>query len=310
MAIDGMLDIPDTLVTEANWREHKDLLKEAEVLVSTWGGPALDEEKLAAMPNLKAYFYGAGEMSHLMTEEAWIRGIRITTAAKANAIPVAEFTLAQILFSLKRGWEYMARAKQGETHLWGKNKQLPGTYGSTVGIVSIGLISRKLLSLLKSFELRVVACCPQTSPEEARELDVEFLDMESLFSVSDVVSIHLRGTERNRGCINRSLLNCMKPHATLINTSRGSVINKAHLTEFLKDRPDIYACLDVMEPEPPEPECALFTLPNVVLTPHLAGSMDRESLRMGDFIVQELRNYLSGLPLEGEVTNEIMQVLV
>jgi phosphoglycerate dehydrogenase-like enzyme len=264
---------------------------------------------LEAMPNLKAYFFGAGNMSHLMTDMAWDRGIRITTAAKMNAIPVAEFALAQIFFSLKRGWDYMARAKKGESQLWGTNKPLPGMYGSTVGIVSIGMISRKLLSLLKNFDIKVVACSPEVNQEEARELGVELVDMETLFATSDVISLHLRGTDGNRGCIDRKLMSWMKPGSTLINTARGSVINQADLIAFLEERPDVYACLDVTDPEPPAHDSKLLTLPNVILTPHLAGSMDRESRRMGNFIVEELRKYLSGQPLEGEVTHAIMQVM-
>jgi phosphoglycerate dehydrogenase-like enzyme len=297
------------VLTPGNWREHSGVLAEAEVLVSTWGGPVLTSEMLQMLPRLELYCYAAGDMSRLMTDGAWERGVRITTANAANAIPVAEFALSQIIFSLKRGWEYMVRAKGHAPELWGTNKRLPGLYGSRVGILSIGMISRKLCALLKNFELEVVASCPHTSVEEAQALGVELVGMETLFATCDVISIHLRGNNGNRNRIDRSLLDLMKKDSTLINTARGSVINQDALVDFLRERPDVYACIDVTEQEPPPPDCALLKLPNVVLTPHLAGSMDKESRRLGHFIAEEIGRYLRGEPLLGEVNRKMLAVM-
>lgn len=302
-----LIDIPDQLVTRENWRDHADLLREADVILSTWGGPILSADLLEAMPHLKVYFYGAGDIAGLMTDAAWERGVRITAANSANAIPVAEFALAQIIFSLKRGWEYMHKAKANEANIWGCNKLVPGMYGSRVGIVSIGEISTRLCRHLKHFDVEVYASSPDTDAATAKDLNVRLVDIEELFSTCDVVSIHLRSTHQTRGLIDRSLLNLLKPKASLINTARGEVVNQADLVDFLRKRPDVYACIDVTDPEPPPADCGLQELPNVVLTPHLAGSMNGESLRLSHYMIQELRRYLQDQPLQGEVTREMLE---
>ena len=301
-AIAQRLDIPDTLVTLENWREHLDLLAKAEVIVSSWGGAVLDEELLAAMPNLKMYFYGAGTIRELMTDAAWERGIRITSAMSVNAVPVAEFVLAQTIISLKRGWEYMQLAKANASHLWHTDKPVQGMFGAKVGLVGFGAIGRKTSELLRPFDVEVYAS--SLPPEPEQELDVTFVSTEEIFRTCDVVSLHLPANEDTQGIIGRELLEQMKPNATLINTARGAVVNQSELIGFLRMRPDVYACIDVTDPEPPEPDCPLFDLPNVVLSPHLAGSLGNECRRMGKFILDEIDRYLAGAPLKGEISLE------
>lgn len=304
LEIADRLDIPDILVTRENWREHLALLERAEVIVSSWGGAILDDELLAAMPNLKMYFYGAGTIKELMTDAAWNRGIRITSAAIVNAVPVAEFVLGQTIISLKRGWEYMRLAKANASHLWHYNKPVAGMFGSKVGLVGFGSIARKTSELLRPFDVEVYASSLDTPEGFDHDLGVEFVSTEEIFRTCDVVSIHLPSNESTKGIIGRELLDTMKPGTTLINTARGAVIDQPELIEFLKIRPDVYACIDVTDPEPPEPDCPLFGLPNVVLTPHLAGSMGNECRRLGQFVLQEIDRYLAGRPLKGEITCE------
>lgn len=297
-------DMADSLITRENWRDHREVLQDAEVVVSSWGGPILDDELLAAMPNLTMYFYGAGTIHGLMTDAAWSRGIRITNAVAANAVPVAEFCIAQILFSLKHGWKYMQLAKADNPQFWQCNKPVPGNYGSRVGIVSFGNIARKTCELLKPYDLEVFVSTGHESPKLAKTYEITYSSLERIFETCDVVSLHLPSNKSTRGVIGRELLDRMKPGATLINTARGAVINQPELIEFLKRRTDVTACIDVTDPEPPEAGSPLFELPNVVLTPHLAGSMGNEARRMGAYIVGEIDRWLAGEPLEYEITRE------
>lgn len=309
-AIAERFDMYGPLVTRENWRNHPDALREAETIVSSWGGAVLDDELLAAMPNLKVYFYGAGSIHELMTEAAWKRGIRITSAAEANAIPVAEFVLAQTLFSLKRGWEYMQLAKDDTPKLWQMNKPVAGAYRSRVGIVGLGKIGRKTCELLKPFDVEVLAYSIDTSAGLATQLGgVVFASLEEIFRECDVVSIHLPLNKETEGIIGKELFSMMTPDSTLINTARGAIVNQAELIEFLQARPDVYACVDVTDPEPPESGSPLFDLPNVVLTPHLAGSMGHEARRLGRYMIEDIDRYLSGRSLNGEVTREMEGVL-
>jgi phosphoglycerate dehydrogenase-like enzyme len=262
----------------------------------------MDGGFLAAAPNLRVVLYGAGSIRRVATPAFWERGLRITSAYAANAVPVSEYALAAILFSLKRGWHF-AFSAQREKAL-PRQGQVPGAYGSTVGLVSLGMVGRLVRERLRPFDLRVVAYDPFVTPEEAHVLGVDLMSLEDLFASSDVVSLHVPLLPETEGMILGSHLASMKRNATLINTSRGAVVREAEMVEVLGERPDLWAVLDVTHPEPPEPDSRLFDLPNVVLTPHIAGSLGNECRRMGRLVVDELRRYVAGEPLKHEITRE------
>jgi len=297
-----LLEICGPPQTAESIRENMHLLAEADVILSGWGAPHMDESFLAAAPRLKAVFYGAGSISRLVSEAFWGRGILVTSAYAANAVPVAEYALAMILFSLKRGWHFAMSIEREKAYP--ARTKVPGCYGSTVGIVSLGMIGRKLCELLRPFELRVVACDPFTSSEDAERLDVELLALDELFRRSDAVSLHAPWLPETEGMVTGELIAGMKENASLINTSRGAIIRERELIEVAANRPDLQFVLDVTHPEPPEEGSPLYTLPNVVLTPHVAGSMDDECRRMGRYMVEELRRFLAGEPLKYALTSE------
>jgi phosphoglycerate dehydrogenase-like enzyme len=105
--------------------------------------------------------------------------------------------------------------------------------------------------------------------------------------------------------ITGKLLSSMKPGATFINTARGTIVREQEMIEVLRQRPDLTAVLDVCDPEPPAPDCPLLKLPNVVITPHIAGSMGPEIKRLGRYMVEELRRYIAGDPLKWQITREL-----
>lgn len=298
------VDLPEVRLTRDNWRQHLDLLCEAEIIVSSWGGPIVDEEFLSLAPNFKLYLYGAGTIRGLMSAAAWERGVRITSACAANAVPVAEFTLSQILFCLKHGWKMSRRCMAGESGLWSVNKKVPGVYGSTIGIVSLGMIGRKVCEMLRPFDVNVVAYDPMAQTELFDELGVEQVSLETLFATSDVVSLHAPLLKETEGMIGGKLIASMKSDASFINTARGALVKEDELIDVMRARPDLMSVLDVTSPEPPENDSPLLTLPNVVLTPHLAGSMNGECRRMGRYMVEELDRYLDGKPLKWEIQEQ------
>lgn len=282
--------------------EKKDLLRETELIFSGWGGPRIDADFLAAAPKLKAVFYGAGTIRGIVTESFWERGVRITSAYAANAVPVAEFTLSQILFALKRGWYYVTGIRQSGGYL--SHISVPGCYGSTVGIVSLGMIGRKVVELLQPFDLRIIAYDPFVSAETAAKIGVELCSLEEVFRRADVVSLHTPWLPETEGLITGEHFLAMKRDATFINTARGAIVREIEMIGVLQERPDICAVLDVTHPEPPVPGSPLYTLPNVILTPHIAGSMGRECQRMGRYMVDELHRFLHGEPMLWEITKE------
>lgn len=288
--------------TRESVAENPEILRDAELIFSGWGAPVMDERFLAAAPRLKAVFYGAGSIRYFVTDAFWERGILVTSAYAANAIPVAEYTLATILFSLKRGWYYVLTTKQEGRRV--PRVPMPGAYGSTVGIISLGMIGRRVCELLRPFDPHVLVYSGHPNPQTARELDIEYCPLDEIFRRADVVSLHTPWLKETEGMITGAHIASMKPGATFINTARGAVVRENEMIEVLQRRPDLYAVLDVTYPEPPVPGSPLYTLPNVVLTPHIAGSLDGECRRMGRYMVDELQRYLTGQPLRWQITRE------
>lgn len=284
-------------------------LQEVEVIVSTWGMPRLDAALLARLPCLKAVFYAAGSVSGWATPQMFARGVRVTTASAANAVPVAEFSAAMIALCLKRAF-HAARETRRARGFWPVRQETagPGGYRSTVGLVSLGLIGRLTLERLLGDELRVLVHDPTIKPDEAEALGVELTDLPTLFADSDVVSLHAPWLPQTEGLITGKLLASMKPNAAFINTARGAIVREQEMIQVLQARPDLQAILDVTHPEPPAPESPLYDLPNVFLTPHIAGSVGRECGRMGRLIVEETRRYVCGQALLHEVKASTLSV--
>ncbi len=294
-------------LTPENAAAHPDLLRDADVIFSGWGAPKLDAAFMESVPNLKLFLYGAGSIRHFTTPAFWSRNIPICSAWAANALPVAEYTLAQILFSLKHGWHYAAEVRRLGAHpvRW----PVPGAYQSTVGIISLGMIGRRMVELLKPFDLRILAYDPFVKPEEAKALGVTLVPLDTLFRDSDVVSLHTPWLKETEGLITGAHLASMKPGATFINTARGAIVREPEMIEVLEKRPDLFALLDVTYPEPPVPGSKLYTLPNVILTPHIAGSMNAECRRMGRYMIEELDRFNAAQPLRWRVTEKMAQTL-
>jgi len=288
------------------WIHHREALAQADVIMATWGMPRLDEEFLKAAPRLKAVLYAAGSIKEFATPASYDRGIVISSAWEANAIPVAEFTHALITLGLKRFWTFLRQPPALRFDRLGTI--FPGNYtNATIGLLSLGAIGRSVASRIRQAnETRVIAHDPYADPRIAEEMGVTLVSLEELFSLSDVVSIHAPWLPATEGMVNARLIASMKNGATLINTSRGALINEADLIRVLENRPDLTAILDVTHPEPPVPDSPLRTLENVILTPHIAGSLGGEITRMGLWMVEELERFLDGETLRHEVTFEML----
>jgi phosphoglycerate dehydrogenase-like enzyme len=298
-----MVEVLAPVLSPQEALQRPDLLQQMDVLLSGWGGPILDKNFLESAPKLKALIYGAGTVRHMLSPEFWDRKIVLTTANAANAVPVAEFSLAHILLGLKRAWFQSLEVKRTRAF---PETQIPvaGSFGSTVGLISLSTIGRLVLQRLAHFDMKVIAYDPTVTPAQAAALKVELVPLAELFTRSDVVSLHAPHLPATTGLITGSLLASMKPGATFINTARGAIVRETEMIEVLCVRPDLTAILDVTDPEPPDVTSKLFDLPNVVLTPHIAGSVERECQRLGQWAADELRRYLAGEPLKTPITPE------
>jgi len=285
-----------------------DAFSDVEVIVSGWGMPRLDAALLARFPKLKLVLYGAGSIKGFATPEMWARGIRVVSAWAANAVPVAEFAFAEIIFSLKHGWRFATEYKSGRGGIR-KDVPPPGAYKSTVGLISLGMIGKMIVEKLKQLELRVIAFDPYVSTTDGEAIGVEIMELSEVFRKADVVSCHTPWLKETEKMLRKEHFESMKSGATFINTARGAVIDENGMIEALRSRPDIYAVLDVTYPEPPVAESPLYDLPNVILTPHIAGSMGSECQRMGNLVIEEFKRYLAGEKLRYEISQAMAEKL-
>ncbi|WP_205629068.1 hydroxyacid dehydrogenase [Jiangella muralis] len=276
-------------------------LGQVDVLVTSWGCPPLDEDVLADAPRLRAAFHAAGSVKHHVTDACWERGLVVTTAAAANAVPVAEYTLAAILAAGKRVPRFAAgfRAHPGEV-AWRDDITGASNYRRVVGVVGFSRIGRRVAELLRQFELTVLVADPYADPAAVAAAGAQVVELDDLLARADVVTLHAPSLPETRHLIDARRCALMRDGATLINTARGALVDHAALTAEC-ERGRLDAVLDVTDPEPLPPDSPLYRLPNVVLTPHVAGAMGTECRRLTALALDELERFAAGRPLEHEV---------
>lgn len=302
------VELPDELLHSRDLESQLEYLSKVEVIFGTWNLPRLTSAQLDLMPCLKAVFYAAGSVKSF-AQPLFDREIQVFSASAANAIPVAEFTLSQILFALKSGWQHHRQMREMAGPEGWKEVPIAGAYGSIVGIISLGMIGRKVCELLAPFRVKKLGFDPVTAASVFDQLDVRQTSLESVFSESNVVTLHAPCLQETEGMITGELLDSMKPYATFINTSRGRIVREEEMIEVLKKRQDLTAVLDVTAQEPPFRESPLYTLPNVVLLPHIAGSKGLETQRMADFMIEEYIQFQQGGDLQHQVFPDCLEHL-
>ncbi|HAT1644560.1 TPA: hydroxyacid dehydrogenase [Raoultella planticola] len=292
--IKGRISLLPTLITPATFQRHQEQLRHVEVIFSTWGMFLLTDAQLEVMSSLKIVFYAAGTTDYF-SAPLLKRGIRIVSAWKANAIPVAEFCLAQILLGCKGYFRNNREYKYPEIfNTLAHHHPAPGIYHERVALIGGGAISQALQHLLQPFNLEIIIV---PSRKERR-----VVSLEQAFSSAFVVSNHLPNRDDNIGVLNGELFRLMRPGAVFINTGRGLQVNETELISVLQERPDLTALLDVSKPEPPDAGSLLYTLPNVQLTSHIAGALNNETRRLADYMVQDFKRWLSNEELLYEIT--------
>lgn len=289
--------------------EHHQQFADVKYLFSTWGMPELTEEQIrTCLPKLECVFYAAGSVQYFARPFLNL-GIKVFSAWMANAVPVAEYAVAQILLANKGFYAASRLASQGD-RAGAKTvfRSYPGNFGTTVGILGTGAIGSMMCQMLKAYDVKVLAFnYPPLSAEQAVELGVEPADIDTIFRTCQTVSNHIADNEQTKGLFTRAHFESMLPYATFINTGRGAQVQEDALIDVLTQRPDLTAVLDVTFPEPPVPESPFYTLDNCVLTPHIAGSSGNEVHRMAQYMADELSRHLSGETCKYEVTIPMLE---
>lgn len=290
--------------------ENPELFDDTEYIFSTWEIPLFSEEEINTyFPNLKCVFYAAGTVREFASP--FINcGVKVFSAWAANAVPVAEYTVAQIILANK-GFHSISRIfKNGEYRKAREEvANYCGNYGAEIGIIGAGMIGKHVIRMLKNYNLKVKVFDVFLSDTDASQLGVEKVSLGELFSSCKVVSNHLADNKETRNMLNYKLFDLMPPYATFINTGRGVQVVESDLIKFLVERPDVTAILDVTNPEPPLENSRLFKLDNCILTPHIAGSSGDELHRLGEYMFKEFENYRNNKICKYEVTAEMLKTM-
>ena len=286
-----------------------DRLSRVEVLLTGWGAPPVDHAVLTRMPRLRAILHCAGSVRAVVTEAVWERGVLVSTSADLNADPVAEFTLAAIVMAGKKAPFLAADARLSrEDWSYRGSRGRRSVFGLTVGLIGFSRIGRRVARMVTE-RLGDVTCLvadPFADPDEVAAAGATLTDLESMLPRLDILSVHAPELPSTYRMVSAAQLAALPNHCTVINTARGSLIDTAALeAECLTGR--LHAILDVTDPEPLPAASPLYELPNVMLTPHIAGSLDTETRRMTDGALDELERLVQGRPLERQVDRVSLQ---
>ncbi len=298
-----LVDFVAAPMTAEQLKQEPGILKEVDVIFSGWGGPRLDAAILAHAPKLRAVFYGAGSIKGIVSDAFWDRDIKICSSWVANGVPVAEFTLGAIIMASKHIFRY--HRQSFATHACMPREAEDGMYDATIGIISLGTIGKRVCEMLQVFNSQVLVYDPFITSEAAAALKVEPVSLDDIFRRSRIVSLHTPWLKETENMIRGRHFELMPQNATFINTARGAVVAENEMVEVLKRRTDITALLDVTYPhEPPVPDSPMWHMPNIFLTPHIAGSSGHECRRMGQYMIDEFRRFLAGEPMKFSVNRQ------
>ena len=222
------------------------------------------------------------------------KGVLVMNTPGGNAASVAEHTVALLLALARRVPEADSSLKKG---LWEKKSLLGIELRSkTLGLIGLGSIGTEVARLAQAFQMRVIAYDPYVSSRIAREHDVELVSMEDLLKSSDFISLHATATPETHHLLDARTLALAKPGVRIVNCARGELINEDDLLKALESGQVAGAALDVFETEPPR-DLGLVAHPNVIATPHIAGSTEEAQETVGIRIAEQVRDYLLlGLP--------------
>lgn len=291
----------------ANKDELITLLANADACLTSWEVAQLDADVMAAAPKLKAMAHMGSSVKRFVSDAFWERGVHLTSAGIALARSVAETTVGLMLVGQKQIWPLSQHVRDGgwrDSPVW-ERWYARELFRKQVGIIGASNVGRYVIDLLKPYEVNILLYDPFVDEAGAAELGVTKVELDELLAQSDVVSLHAPANKATYQMLNAEGLARMKDDALLINTGRGTLIDEqALIAELQKGR--FFAFLDVTDPEPPALDSPLRSLPNVVVTPHIAGCIENCN-HMGELAVEELRRFFAGEPAVYQITYEMFR---
>lgn len=279
-----------------------------EGLLTGWGITRLDESVLAGANALRIIGHSAGSVKGFITPAVFDRDIIVTHAASRIADSVAEFALTMALVGLKRPDLFGAQMRAG--YLWEQNSDVPlhEIASKCVGILGCGYVGQRAVTLFKAVGADVRVYDPYLPTERADALGVIKMDLDSLLKTCQIISVHLPSTAETSRLLCSEKLALIQDKAIFINTARSWVLDEEALTaELASGR--FWAALDVFEQEPLPHDSPLRQMPNVLLTPHIAGRTEESYKNLLGTVIQEFARFAAGQPLHYQVTRDMLATM-
>jgi phosphoglycerate dehydrogenase-like enzyme len=290
--------------------ELLEALPRADALVVCQGAPLIDAALLERAPRLR--FVGELEgdrfAARIDVEACRARGVVAVDTTNGSSYPVSEWALAMTLIALRNAGYEFRRMLNGEV---GQDRDQPGYFfgelsEKRVGVIGCGHIGRRFLEFLRPFRCEVRVYDPYLTPEVVDIYDFIHTSLENVFRQSDVVVCLAPLTPRTKGMIGAAQLEWLQPNAAFVNVSRGAIVDSDALVARLKRGDGVRAALDVFDPEPIPAEHEIRRLPNVFLTPHIAGSNAESRPRFFSLMVDELERFFHGHHPRYELTDRTL----
>ena len=308
------LEFPGEIVNLGNIDKYEGFTNECKYIFSTWGMLDLNEAQIKKyLGKCEVIFYGAGSVQYF-ARSYLNSGIRLSSSWVANGIPVAEYALSQILLANKGYFKMAGKVKKPEDW-WGPARAMSGNYtgnyNAKIGIIGAGTIGRRIITYLRALGVKaeIFVCDPNFTEEKAAAMNVKKSSLEEIFKTCGVISNHSANLPSTVGMINKTHFSLLRDYATFINTGRGAQVVEADMINALKNNKTLTALLDVTEPEPPAEGSELYSLENVILTPHVAGVTGNELLYLSDYMYGEYKLYESENRLNYEVTLDMLEYM-
>jgi len=286
----------------------KKQLAMADALITTWDSPAFGEELTELAPRLRIIAHCGGEVKRRFTSSL-LNCLTVTTAPEPMSRATAELAAALLLYCGRGIDHHRAELRRPNNeiyehvHLFGTPESL---IGRKVGMLGFGRIGRKIVELLRGFDLRWRVHDPYAASDLTQEYPVEFVSFESLLKGSELLVLVAALTDETRGVLNRDKLALLPDGATIINVARVGLLDLEALTrEVEKGR--LCCALDVSDPvEPLPPEHPLRTIPGAIVTPHIGGGTEKARHEMADDLLDDLERFFRGESVTNRVTPDML----
>lgn len=285
-------------------------LHDVDVLLVCHGSPLIDGAMMDAAPRLKLIGELEGDRfaNRIDVEAAAARGIKVTDTTHGSSLPVAEWALALMMIGLRNAGAQFRRLIAGDE--FRRSKDDPGyrlgeLTGQTVGLIGLGHISRRLIELLVPFQCKLLVHDPYVSKELALAVGAQMTSLERVMSDADVVVCLAPLTPKTRRMIGATELAWLRPDSVFVNVSRGAIVDPDALIERAR-KGDIRVSLDVFDPEPIPAGSPIRDLPNVFLSPHIAGVTAACRPRFLSFMVDEIERHVAGHETMFDLTPRVL----